>query len=745
LAHTILAHTALEHTALEHTALEHTATPNNLTLYRLQGFVGARSHLLTLHDWLTGGDDLPAIAISGEQGAGKSTLAVAAAWNHYYDFADGIIQVSPAGSSPFRLYDVVRTMDTVLNTALTRASDDRWGISILEQLYKRRRLLILDKLAGATPREIATLVEIIGHLHENEGQSRIILIDRKFNANIANLVQQQYIQLDGIARGDLDAFVTARAPQRVQKAARQHAAAIHALVRGSPMCMRLIFGLLEEFAFSEMEAVFDGARGRDGSVPANSICAFALETYALQNPAAGVFLSRLVRAVGGVYEHALRQLFWADLGTTTEYEETVAALADRALIERDRYRGRVVIHPIVRRYLEENAAMLGEEWDRRHAAFYVTQAAQYQNLPLQRWREVDMDWGNIFAGADWCSKRITRIFQNDPDALLSEDEDAIADALAPDERVAVYADLRLATDYALALAHYAFWRHPPGILRWLTVGAVAALATQNMRDYAWFLTSIGQQYFFLGRVEEGAAWLKRAAPIFDERDLLDDLAYVYTDLGTSHRILDKPRQALEYFTAAFTCVAQLGDQHGLATAYMNLGSAYFSLNQPDRALAEHRAALRIALRGDDKHLLASIYNNVGLALETLERYDEAIEVYEYALTTFSKDDDQTGVSACYNNLGSVCFARGDFAQARTWYTLDMALLRKRGAWTDLAATLHNLGHVALEQGAIEQAAAYFTESRDLYAAFDLSDYVREEEDMLRYTQTLRANKTQTKR
>jgi hypothetical protein len=41
-------------------------------------------------------------------------------------------------------------MDTVLGTALTRTSDDRWGISILEQLYKRRRLLILDKLAGAT-------------------------------------------------------------------------------------------------------------------------------------------------------------------------------------------------------------------------------------------------------------------------------------------------------------------------------------------------------------------------------------------------------------------------------------------------------------------------------------------------------------------------------------------------------------------------------------------------------------------
>ena len=95
-------------------------------------------------------------------------------------------------------------MDTVLGTALTRASDDRWGISILEQLYKRRRLLILDKLAGATEREVATLVEIIGHLHENEGQSRIILIDRKFSANIANLVQHQHLHLDGVLREDLD-------------------------------------------------------------------------------------------------------------------------------------------------------------------------------------------------------------------------------------------------------------------------------------------------------------------------------------------------------------------------------------------------------------------------------------------------------------------------------------------------------------------------------------------------------------
>jgi hypothetical protein len=50
----------------------------------------------------------------------------------------------------------------------------------------------------------------------------------------------------------------------------------------------------------------------------------------------------------------------------------------------------------------------------------------------------------------------------------------------------------------------------------------------------------------------------------------------------------------------------------------------------------------------------------------------------------------------------------------------------------MAATLHNLGHVALEQEAWERALAYFQQSRDLYAAFNLDDYMREEEGMIDY-------------
>ncbi len=407
----------------------------------------------------------------------------------------------------------------------------------------------------------------------------------------------------------------------------------------------------------------------------------------------------------------------------------------RGLLESDDYRQRAVIHPVVRRYLEDNAALLGEEWRRRHAAFYLGQARQYQMLPLERWPEVDMDWGNIFRGADWCAQRVEGVWGSPALEMLADPQQELETVAQHAEVPQLRPDLRLARDYAVALADYAFWRHPPGIVRWLAVGAMAALALNDLRSYAWCLMNIGRQLFFLGRLPEAIQWLDRARPIFDQRDLLTDLANVHTDLGTTYRVLDEPRRALDHFLAAFDCAAQLGDQHALATTYMNLGSAYFSLQQYERALTEHRKALRIALHTNDRNLTASVYNNMGLVSEAMEQFDDAVHAYEYALHLFRQSEDVTGVSACYNNLGSVCYARGDLTQARHWYDEDRQLLEQRGAWTDLAATLHNLGHVALEQGNQQGALDYFQQSRDLYAAFDLQEYVEEEEEMLEHVRT----------
>ena len=185
--------------------------PNNLSIYRLEGFSGCRALLRQLHHWLTEGDR-PAIAISGDQGNGKSTLSVATAWNLIHHYPDGIIRVGAAGTNPFRMYDIVREMDTVLGTTLTRVSEDRWGISILEQLYRRQRLVIVDKLAGATQKDLAALIDVVGHLQDTGGKSRILLIDRNFSAGIAGLVGDQHLHLDGLDKDEAERLIERRAP-----------------------------------------------------------------------------------------------------------------------------------------------------------------------------------------------------------------------------------------------------------------------------------------------------------------------------------------------------------------------------------------------------------------------------------------------------------------------------------------------------------------------------------------------------
>ena len=316
-----------------------------------------------------------------------------------------MVRVSVAGAQRFRLYDVIRTMDSVFGTELTRIAEERWGISILEQLYRRKRLLIIDKLAGATPEELQTLIQIIGHLHETGRQARVVLIDRNFSAGIADLVHDQHLRVKGLALEDMPTFIERRAPAAVKQDALAQVETIYHFTAGHPLAIRLVLGMLLDLPWPELADLLDANLAEDGLVRIPALAAFAVENLAIFHPQVGPLLNRLVSASGGASDAALRELFWADLGTAAELDETIQALVERALLEHDRIRRRLVMHPLIRSYLEENVVLLGEAWDRRHARYYLNYGRQYQTLPLARWGEVDAEWGNILRGVEWCVQR----------------------------------------------------------------------------------------------------------------------------------------------------------------------------------------------------------------------------------------------------------------------------------------------------------------------------------------------------
>ncbi|MBP8110621.1 MAG: tetratricopeptide repeat protein [Caldilineaceae bacterium] len=711
--------------------------PHNLGLYRLTHFSGRREELRTLHTWLTQPGENSALAITGSQGNGKSTLASAAAWANIRHFSDGVIWVGPAGQDRFRLYDIVRTLDTVLGTTISGMSVDRWDIAILEQLYRRKRLLILDELSGATETELRTLVEIISRLRESGSQSRVLLINRTSNPMIADLVHGRELMLAGLTQPELPAYIAAQAPGPVQPIALEHLADLHRVSGGSPLGLRLLFGMMLDYAWSEIVGALGNLSAVDGTAPVQELASLAVASFAAVYPQASSLMAQLVNAAGGATFTALRQLFWAELGDQPQVEQLLADLVDRGLLEEDTFRQRVIIQPAVRRFLVHNAAQMGDDWLRRHAIYYQQVAEGYQRLPLEQWQGMDVEWGNVHYGADWCLDRARELWGADPPEMVDTPLEKQADFGPPAPRpdlgnsvAEMKEELRLIRNYALNLAPYGFWRHPPGIVRWLAAGAVASLALRDVGSYGWLIMNIGRQYFFQGDIDKAVGYLSRALVIFEDRDMLLNQAYAHTDLGTAKRILNQLAPALDHFWNAFECVAQLGNQRELATAYINLGSAYFSMQNYTRALEHHRKGLRIAQRLGDGQRVASAYNNIGLVLESKHELHQAHAAYQQALDGFQQVNDLLGISTCYNNLGSVGYSLKNHPQALMWYELDLALSARRGAWLDMAATLHNLGHVALEQQEWQQAASYFAASRDLYAAFRLEEYVREEEEML---------------
>ena len=196
-----------------------------------------------------------------------------------------------------------------------------------------------------------------------------LFIDRNFSPAIADLVQFQHIHLGGLtARRDARLHPAPWPGKRQGDGSGESSTTYTMLTGGRPYVVRLVLGLMVDLGWEDLAGILQSVADQDGSVAAAEVVAFAVENFASIQPQTGPLLNRLVSAAGGASLTALRDLFWTGLGSPAELDEVLAALVDRALLELDLYQQRVVLHPIVRTYVEQNAIMLGEEWERRHAS-----------------------------------------------------------------------------------------------------------------------------------------------------------------------------------------------------------------------------------------------------------------------------------------------------------------------------------------------------------------------------------------
>ena len=715
-----------------HTAGSAPGPKHNLDLYRLQNFCGRSRELHRLHFLLLDTQSHPVLALIGPAGMGKSTLATGAAWSALTYFRDGVVYAAPIGLERFRFFDLVRQLDRVLDTDITGRPPNLWRTSILEVLYQRHRLLILDDTETAAEEDWEQLQATLQGLRAEDTAARVLIISDKTTALLQKLTRGQIVNLPGFTAQETQDFL------HVQGVPEGYGPWAYRTTRGMPLALRLLRGLMPQ----------------DPPDPASSPLP-DLEQAALRACREGWneayrLLELLVSAAGEASYGALRDLFghgkavpsrssptrdnpaWEEL--PGQLQEWLRVLHHRGLLELDSLRGRVAVHPRVRHLVATGSTVQRKGWLADHARYYISIASQYERIDIENWKELDAEWGNIRQGADWCVQLIRQHIGQKllPQvAALAESAIDIAEGSAGLSIDIPVSDLVLVRNYGLAMALHAFYRHPPRSLSWIAAGAIACAGLADYRGFGRLLLHLGRQLYFRRQYADSLFWLQHAQRVFARRDMILLQAYAHTDISMIHRVLGQPHVALRHCTVAYDCLAQGGNLEEMAGACLNLGSLSLSLRDHSQALYQYHNALRLAVRLENRRLMANALNNLGLVLEAQSNYSAAQAVYLRALELYQYLHLAEGESTALNNLGAVAYLQKQYSDAEGWYRQALQRCAHRGAWLDLAATQHNLGTVLLNLDRADEADEAFAASRNCYRALQLQAYAAEEERLLR--------------
>jgi tetratricopeptide (TPR) repeat protein len=713
-----------------------TMPPHNVSRFRLQAFVGRQAQLAQLTQWLR---ESPVVAITGFSGIGKSSLATALAYALMPQFDEGVIWVSAFGSDEFRIYDIIRAIEDVLATGITSQSPNQWEILALQQLYGRRRLVILDEVTQATEDTAKQIAETIGHVGPG-GPGRMVLVGRRLPPPLLELVGSYHLNLGGLTEAEASALV-AEMTQLAFPA--DDLAQMMELSRGHPLALKLLTPIWKGASYEQVrplqkqlrEAVADYSSG-DWDRHFGAMVDLVLDDLDASHPAAAQLLTRFTLSSGGGDFRAMQTLYWRGLGPAGDLKPALIELVRRALLQYDPDEDRYLLHPALRRLLiAKRFSALPSDKQRElahdHAQYYLTVARYYERTPPHQWAPIERDWANVRQGVEWVTRQLEVMAGDSVQALLSR-----IDSLAH-LNTHRFDDLTLVRDYALALRTYCVHRQPPLGFGWLAAGLVAA---QVLGD-SWSRTLLGARFctlvYFQGEYELAETWLQRSLNALVPVDDKPRLSRLWADLGALYKALRRFEEAIAACEQVRSLNEAMGNWRGVGSALMRIGSIYYASEDLESALTSHQHALALFQEHDDSGGQAMAHNNVGLVYEARGEFRQAIHHYQKSARLNETLSNVQGMITAYGNLGSASYELGDFRAAIEWYQKDLAMSGELGDWTGMAATLHNMGHVALEMNDLDAARDYFVRSRDLYIRFGLKDFAAEEETLIQIVQDRR--------
>ncbi|HUF38050.1 MAG TPA: tetratricopeptide repeat protein, partial [Anaerolineales bacterium] len=569
---------------------------------------------------------IPAVALHGIPGAGKTTLAAAIAHHKSVleHFSDGVLWagLGIVGEPLLRLNE----WGTALGEDLSNLNEIQDRQAAVERLIGQRKILLV--IDDAWDLEAAKSLKVGGPHCGYLVTTRDRVIARGFAGAAHELVVETLA--DDAALGLLRSL----APEVVQAYPEEVLTLVQSM-GGLPLAVELLGGYLssrEENLYPEMFPDVGQAALDELADPERRL---ALAGVRLGSDGVGVSLRKTIELSMEALTDEARQAFHAlgafasrPAGFSREAAEAVtkagpkvlAILAARNLLGVEAER--LTIHQVLADAARVN---LTKEAVHAHREYFLALV----NRNREDWRAIEAAWPQIRHGWE----------QNPDDAGLFE--------------------------WIWALRVYMSRR---GLrqdeIDWNERGLRAAEGNADLReDQGVLFNNIGAVYNYLGQRARALEYYQQALTIMEEIGDRSGLAGTLNNIGAVYDNLGQWTRALEYYQQALPIREEVGDRSGLAVTLSNIGLVYDNLGQRARALEYYQQALPIREEVGDRSGLAVTLNNIGAVYDNLGQWTRALEYYQQALPIREEVGDRSGLAGTLNNIGAVYNNLGQPARA----------------------------------------------------------------------------------
>jgi tetratricopeptide (TPR) repeat protein len=644
----------------------------------------------TLINWFSVVNPVPIMALTGLGGIGKKTLSIAACERYGWHFPGGIVYLSARDTRDFSPNHIAEAMDMALGTQMMK-SDNPPG-EALQYLEAKRCLLILnrvDSLSDEQQQMLARWLEMLGR----QMGSRVLLTMRP-----EDLEPFQSLEITSREVGQLDLpdachLLQLLAEQSKSEAVQRlqgHHSAVALAAFCHPFLLRIAASMLEtsplDIVLNRFRKLHGGSLNRD----ITQLIGEMVNSAEHKNPGAARLLCTLAVFRNGAAYAALEKVRGE---TSNDFDERLDRLKVENLIELDPQTDRYFANSLIVEWAIQWGPYTDEDWlgtHRRHVQFYLEYARRYSQANRLHWPDLDIDWENVRAAANWIAERVLH-------ETPSEAESALA------------ADLIRALDAVI------YARRPVESEVWLQAGQQACRILERAVDEGWITLKWGLLDVDLGNLDHARQCFEHCAALFTSVDDRKGMRYAYGNLGHWYHTQGNYDQAVKHYQQVTDLCRTDHDVYGTIVGQVNLGDVYRDMGEAAQAEVHLDESVRLCRESNEYpfHLAIALGNLAELRLA----FNDIEQAFRYAEEswTIAKDlqaKDQMGVAS--RILGDIWERRGETEQATHCWKSAIDLLTEGNVQEELAEAHENLGRFLVRSGSMSEAREHLNMACRIY-------------------------------